>query len=47
MLNTIEVLSVVADCGSKVTLPVTLWPAAKTKGKVRPVKMKVVPESVA
>ena len=47
MLKTIETSSVVADGGSKVTVPVTLWPADRTMGKVRPVKVKVVPESVA
>ena len=36
-----------ADCGANTTLNVVLWPAARVKGKLRPLMLKPVPEGVA
>src|ERR1700675_5024123 len=40
-------LAVPLDWGVKVTLKVVLWPASSATGRVRPVKLKPVPERLA
>jgi hypothetical protein len=40
-------LELPADCGAKVTEKVVLWPAPSVRGKVKPLRLKPVPVTVA
>lgn len=40
-------LKVPADCGAKTSEKVILWPAPRVRGKVKPLRVKLVPVRVA
>ena len=46
-VNAMLPLNVPADWGAKTTEKVTLWPAPSVKGKVKPLRVKLVPVRVA
>jgi len=40
-------LALPADCGANVAVKVTLWPAARVSGKLRPLMLNPIPATVA